>query len=168
MTYSCTNPDDLHELASKVEEIITTLKGKLPKSEGLILRPEARKRARQRAKKICRKYRPIPKSVKRGRHRNDWRYQNRVGRKANELRKVSYGISDQLQRCKPLEYLRSPLTGNNNNCIKISDFTVTFADITPRNWRDPGSPNPKGEEDKRAPTGIKLPLYRPVLFLAYI
>ena len=56
MTNSCTNPDDLHELASKVEEIITTLKGKLPKSEGLILRPEARKRARQRAKKICRKY----------------------------------------------------------------------------------------------------------------
>lgn len=56
MTYSCTNPDDLHELASKVEELITMLKGKLPKSEGLILQPEARKRARQRAQKICRKF----------------------------------------------------------------------------------------------------------------
>ena len=92
MTYSCTNPDDLHELASKVEELIVTLKGKLPRSERLILRPEARKRARQRAQKICRKYRPIPKSVLRGRHKNDWRYQNRVGKKATEPRKVTQGI----------------------------------------------------------------------------
>ena len=88
MTYSCTNPDDLHEVVSKVEELIISLKGKLPKSEGLVLRPEARKRARQRAQKICRKYRPIPNSVRRGRYKKDWRYRNRVGRKANELRKV--------------------------------------------------------------------------------
>ena len=95
MTYSCANPDDLHEIASKIEELIVTLKGKLPKSEGLILRPEAQKKARQRAQKICRKYRPIPKSVLWGRHRNDWRYQNRVGKKATELRKVSQGSSYQ-------------------------------------------------------------------------
>ena len=96
MTYSCTNPDDLHQLASKVEELITMLKGKLPKSEGLILRPEARKRARQRAQKICRKYRPIPKSVTRGRHKNDWRYRNRVGKKANELQKATQETPSQL------------------------------------------------------------------------
>ena len=41
MTYSCTNPNDLHDLTSKVEELITTLKRKLPQSEGLVLRPEA-------------------------------------------------------------------------------------------------------------------------------
>ena len=29
MTYSCANPDDLHEITSKIEEIIVTLKGKL-------------------------------------------------------------------------------------------------------------------------------------------
>ena len=73
MTYSCTNPDDLHELASEVEKLIVTLKGKLLMSEGLILQPEARKRARQSAQKICRKYRPIPKSVIPGRHKNIWR-----------------------------------------------------------------------------------------------
>ena len=101
MTYSCTNPDDLHELASKVEELIVTLKGKLPRSEGLILQPEARKRARQRAQKICRKYRPISKSVIRGRHKNDWRYQNRVGKKATEPRKVTQGIRYQQSNGKP-------------------------------------------------------------------
>ena len=29
VTYSCANPDDLHEITSKIEEIIVTLKGKL-------------------------------------------------------------------------------------------------------------------------------------------
>ena len=66
LTYSCTNPQDLHETSSKIEEIIVTLKGKLPKSEGLIMQPEARKKARERAQKICRKNRPIPKSVLQG------------------------------------------------------------------------------------------------------
>ena len=55
LTYSCTNPQDLYEISSKIEEIIITLKGKLPKSEGLRIRPEARKTKK--------KYRPIPKSV---------------------------------------------------------------------------------------------------------
>ena len=93
LTYSCTNPQNLHETSSKIEEIIVTLKGKLPKSEGLIMRPEARKKARERAQKICRKYRPIPKSVLRGRHKNDWRFRNRVGKSANERRKISQGKS---------------------------------------------------------------------------
>lgn len=88
MTYSCTNPHDLHDLALQVEELIMSLKKKLPKSEGLILRPEARKQARKRAQKICRKYRPIPSAVKRGRTKSDWRYRNRVGSRADNLRKV--------------------------------------------------------------------------------
>ena len=65
-----------------------SLKKKLPQNEGLVLRPEARKAARQRALQICKKYRPLPKSVRKGRQRNDWRYHNRVGMKADKLRKV--------------------------------------------------------------------------------
>ena len=90
LTYSCTKPNDLRDIATKVEELIMETKKKLPQSEGLILRPEARKAARERAKKICRKYRPLPHSVKRGRPKTNWRYHNRVGRKADELRKVSH------------------------------------------------------------------------------
>jgi hypothetical protein len=94
LTYSCINPNDLHEIATKLEELILALRKKLPKSEGIILRPEARKAARKRAQKISRKYRPLPSSVKRGRPRNDWRYQNRVGKKADELRKVLHSNSN--------------------------------------------------------------------------
>ena len=89
LTYSCVNPSDLREVITKLEEIIVTFRKKLPKSEGNILQPQARKAARKRAQKICRKYRPIPYTVKRGRPRNDWQYQNRVGKKADELRKVN-------------------------------------------------------------------------------
>ncbi len=97
MTYSCANQDDLHEITSKIEEIIVTFKQKLPRSEGLILRPEARKKARESAQKVCRKYRPVPKSVLRGRPKTDWRYHNRVGKKATELRK-------ETQRSKTTSY----------------------------------------------------------------
>ena len=72
LTYSCINPNDLHEIATKVEELILALRKKLLKSEGIILRREARKAARKRAPKISRKYRPLPSSVKRCRPRNDW------------------------------------------------------------------------------------------------
>ena len=40
MTYSCTSPQDLYELATKVERLITDFRGKLPQSEGIILCPE--------------------------------------------------------------------------------------------------------------------------------
>ena len=79
-----------------MEELILALRKKLPKSEGIILRPEARKAARKRAQKISRKYRPLPSSIKRGRPRNDWQYQNRVGKKADELRKVLNNNSNPL------------------------------------------------------------------------
>ena len=87
-TYSCTSPQDLHMLGSKVEELITNFRTKLPKSEGIILRPEARKSVRKRAQQILKKYRPLPPSVRRGRQKSDWHYRNRVGQKASELRKV--------------------------------------------------------------------------------
>ena len=58
------------------------------------MRPEARKKARERAQKICRKYQTIPKSVLRERHKNDWRFCNRVGRSANERKKISQGKSN--------------------------------------------------------------------------
>ena len=88
LTYSCTSPQDLHILGSKVEELITNFRIKLPKSEGIILRPEARKSVRKRAQQILKKYRPLPPSVRRGRQKSDWHYRNRVGQKASELRKV--------------------------------------------------------------------------------
>ena len=90
MTYSCTNPQDLYELNAKAEKLVSDFRGKLPQSEGIILRPEARKSVRKRAQQILKKYRPLPRSVRRGRQKRDWRHRNRVGQKASELRKVGY------------------------------------------------------------------------------
>ena len=88
MTYSCTNPNDLQHLASQIQDIVTQFREKLPKAEGIIVRPELRKQVRKRAKQIIKKYRPLPAAVKRGRHKGDWHYRNRVGKMASTLRKV--------------------------------------------------------------------------------
>ena len=88
MTYSCSSPEDLNDLASKVERLVTEFRGKLPKSDGIILCPEARKSVRKRAQQILKKYQPLPHSVRRGRQKCNWRYRNRVGQKAMELRMV--------------------------------------------------------------------------------
>ena len=88
LTYSCNSPKDLHELTTTVEKLITDFRRKLPKLEGIVLRPEARKSVHKRAQQILRKYRPLPQSIKRGRKKGDWRYQNRVGQRASTLRKV--------------------------------------------------------------------------------
>ena len=87
LTYSCTSPQDLYELAAKVERLITDFRGKLPQSEGTILRPEARKSVRKRAQQILKKYRPLPRSVRRRRQKCDRRHRNHVGQKAAEFEK---------------------------------------------------------------------------------
>ena len=153
MTYSCANPDDLHEITSEIEEIIVTLKGKLSRSEGLILRPEARKKARERAQKVCRKYRPVPKSVLRGRPKTDWRYHNRVGKKATELHK-------ETQRSKTTSYnTLDNCTGMQLLIVLHTKFTTAFyTGITPSDWKDSASPNSNGHEKKRISTG-KVVIY---------
>ena len=92
LTYCCVNPDDLHEVGNKIQNIITFLKEKLPSCEGLIIRPElrntVRKQARMQALKVCQKYRKLPLRSRRGPAAKDWRYRNRVGIKADSLRKV--------------------------------------------------------------------------------
>ena len=82
MTY-CTNPS-----MAKAEKLVSDFRGKLPQSEGIFLWPEARKSVRKRAQEILNIYRPLPRSVRRGRQKRDCRHRNRVGQKASELRKV--------------------------------------------------------------------------------
>ena len=56
MTYSCLNPGDLNALTESVEKLMTEFKGKLPKSEDIILHPNARKLVQKRAQQILKKY----------------------------------------------------------------------------------------------------------------
>lgn len=89
LSYSCSNPQDLYQLTTQVEDLITEFRRKLPQSEGMILRPEVRKSVKKRAQQILKKYRSLPLSVRRGRQKSDWHFRSRVGKKASELRQVS-------------------------------------------------------------------------------
>ena len=88
LTYNCTSPDELEKLASKLDSLIQDFRAVLPKTEGLILRPQARLAARKRAKRVKHKYLNLTMRQKRGRSKTDWRYRNRVGQKAESFRKV--------------------------------------------------------------------------------
>ena len=92
LTYYCVNPDDLHEVGNKILDIIIFLKEKRPSCEGLIIKSElrntVRKQARMQALKVCQKYQKLPLQSRHGPAAKDWRYRNRVGIKADSLRKV--------------------------------------------------------------------------------
>jgi len=88
LTYSCTEPEHLRNLANKLDCIISEFRLGLPKADGLLLRPQARSVVRKRAKQINHKYLHLPSRIKRGRAKSDWRYRNRVGQRAEALRKV--------------------------------------------------------------------------------
>lgn len=89
LTYSCINPSDLHNFSAKLEDLAKEFRAKLPKSEGLVLQPNARRAARRRAQQVTKKYKALPLKVRRGRVRSDWKIRNRVGAKVDQLKKVT-------------------------------------------------------------------------------
>lgn len=97
LSYTSTDAKHLQTMLDKLEVLIKVSKADLPSSEGLTLRPlSLLKRTRQ----IKQKYKNLSKRAstysaleshphsKPGRKRADFRYRNRVGRKAQHLRKV--------------------------------------------------------------------------------
>jgi len=113
LTYCCVDPDDLHEVGNKIQEIITFLKDRLPNCEGLSIRQELRttirKQARMQALKVCQKYRKLPLWSRRGPAAKSWRHHHRVGMKADRLRKVHillcvYWICHCIVRCLSIFY----------------------------------------------------------------
>ena len=66
MTYSCLNPGDLNALTENVEKLMTEFKGKLPKSEGIILHPYARKLVRKEPNRYSRNINHCPNMSDKG------------------------------------------------------------------------------------------------------
>ena len=103
LTYTCTDEhyDCLAELHKQLLELMSTFKSKLPHQEGLLLRPQLRKQLKlSHQKKLSAKCtQELPPKTKRGRKKASAAYRNRVGRKAQALREVSY------KRAKPHNYL---------------------------------------------------------------
>ena len=82
------------EVNNKLHLLMTEFQSRLP-HKGLLLRPELRKtlRASQQKKLAVVKASQLQSTFKRGRKRADAAYRNRVGKKAQALRKVRYTVS---------------------------------------------------------------------------
>ena len=96
LTYSCQDADQLAVVNSKLEEVFSDMKATMRQSDGLIVRPMIAKRAKQISQKyrsqlalINKKYSALPPGKKRGRRKQSALFRNRVGRKAQRLRKVT-------------------------------------------------------------------------------
>ena len=95
LTYACPSADDLILLGEQLKTIKSAFQDKLPSVEGLVIRPAVVDRARQtkkmyahikarmRLQKCC-----ALKESNRRRHKGSSSYRNRVGIRADRLRKV--------------------------------------------------------------------------------
>jgi len=93
LTYNCTEEQriPLKEMNDELSRLMATFKESLPQEEGLLIRPEIRKalkRSRQ-IKSAATIASRLPTKAKRGRKKAKSSYRNRVGWKAQVLRKVS-------------------------------------------------------------------------------
>ena len=90
-TYNCTeeHQDILIDLNEKLQKLTEEFKSKLPQQDGLLLRPQVRKRLKlSLQKKVSKGTKPLPPPPKKGRKKQSSDYRNRVGRKAQSLRRV--------------------------------------------------------------------------------
>ena len=89
LSYNSVNPHDLLCVNEKIEKIISDFKTNLPIVEGMIIRPLLTQRCKRKlTKQIVRKYGNLQLYQKRGKKRGNWRFQNRVGKKAESYCKV--------------------------------------------------------------------------------
>ena len=78
----------------KLGELLTDFKSQLPQKDGLLIRPEVRKSLKKKSQQQNHAVHIASEltTTRRGRKRADCRYRNRVGRKAQALRKVYLSI----------------------------------------------------------------------------
>lgn len=94
LTYSCSSTLDLIDLDKQLKSLRTELQSKLPQEEGIIIRPAVVARALKTKKKYAQLRQnkqncsALTLSKKRGKRRADSKYRNRVGARAERLRKV--------------------------------------------------------------------------------
>lgn len=89
LTYSCTNASLLQQLDDQLLQVCSDFRKQLPSAEGLIIRPaivERAKKTKQKYQRLKATKLPVSKLKKR---KKDWKYRNRVGKKADQLREVN-------------------------------------------------------------------------------
>ena len=88
LTYECSDGVLLKELDTKLKQVMEDFRKKLPVADGLIICSTITERV-QRAEKSTQKISALPAYKPHGRKKADSAYRNRVGQRADALRKVS-------------------------------------------------------------------------------
>lgn len=89
LTYECSDSVLLKELNTNLKILMDQFRSKLPAEGGLIIRSAIQERVK-RAEKL----KSLPPYKQRGRKKMDSAYRNRVGRRADALRKVCHIIQN--------------------------------------------------------------------------
>jgi len=94
LSYSCTSSEDLQQLNNQLKHLKSEFQSKLPHLEGIVLRPavshalKVRKYAHITRKRQLKSCSVLSETKGRRKTLMDSRYRNRVGAKAERLRKV--------------------------------------------------------------------------------
>ena len=87
LTYESLDGVLLKELNTKLQDVMDDFRSKLPAEDGLVIRSAIQERI-ERAEKNTLKISSLPTYKPRGRKRLDSAYRNRVGKRADAVRKV--------------------------------------------------------------------------------
>ena len=88
LTYECSDGVLLKELNTKLKHVMEEFRSKLPVAEGLVIRSSIKERVK-RAEKYTQRIFSLPGYKPHGRKKADSAYRNRVGKRADALRKAS-------------------------------------------------------------------------------
>ena len=88
LTYECSDGVLLKELNSKLQHVMEEFRSKLPIADGLVIRSSIKERVKWTEKRTH-SISSLPTYKPRGRKKADSAYRNRVGKRADALRKVS-------------------------------------------------------------------------------
>ena len=99
LSYSCVESEKLQALDLMLKNVEDSFRSSLPHQDGLLLRPAVLAHTVAAARKVSQKYRrlqlqsakygslPLHKRAHKG-MKGEWKHKNRVGKKANEYKKV--------------------------------------------------------------------------------
>ena len=84
----CTDALLLEDINKKLEGVMADMRSTLAAADGLVIRPTIKYRIKQSEIRTARGYSSLPQYHKRGKKQDDYKYKNRVGKRAEQLRKV--------------------------------------------------------------------------------
>ena len=125
LTYNCTDEhhDALSDLNDKLQHLMNNFRAILPHEDGILLRPHIRKKLKlSRQKKASQSIKSLPLPSKRGRKKQDATFRNRVGRKAQNLRKVKCIVYGHNMHFLMLWFITSAGCSANSEKVQSSEY----------------------------------------------